>query len=71
MDEREKRRSLEPLAVSVTKASEMLNISRPTMYDLMHREDFNAAFRIGGRTLISVEALRKWINKQTEKEETA
>lgn len=64
MEERAKKGSLEPLAVSVKKASEMLDISRPTMYDLMHREDFTAAFRVGGRTLISVEGLREWVRKQ-------
>lgn len=57
------RNQLEPLAVSVTKAAEMLDVSRPKLYELMHHEDF-PVFRLGGRTLISVEGLREWVRKQ-------
>ncbi len=53
----------EPLALSVTEAAKLLGISRPTLYNLLHREDF-PAFKLGGRTLISTEGLREWVRAQ-------
>ena len=50
---------LEPLAVS----ARLLGVSKPTVYQMMNREDF-PAFKVGARTLISVEGLREWIRKQ-------
>lgn len=58
---------LEPLAVSTSEAARLLNISRPTLYTLLNREDF-PSFRVGGRVLISVSGLQDWINQQTVKE---
>ena len=55
---------LEPLAVSAEEAARLIGVSRPTVYQLMSREDF-PAFKVGARTLISVEGLRRWIAKQT------
>ena len=57
----------EPLALSVTEAAKLLGISRPTLYTLIHREDF-PAFKLGGRTLISAEGLREWVRVQAAKE---
>lgn len=54
------------LAVSVSEMAELLSISRPTAYEIIHRADFHGAFKVGARTLVSVEALREWIQKQTE-----
>lgn len=59
---------LEPLAVSAEEAARLLGVSRPTIYQLMSRQDFHAAFKVGSRTLVSVEGLRQWIAKQTESE---
>ena len=56
---------LEPLAVSAGEAARLLGVSRPTVYQLMGREDF-PSFKVGTRTLISVEGLREWIRKQPE-----
>ena len=56
------------LAVSVVEAAKMLGVSRPTMYQLIRREDFPAA-RIGGRVLIPVKQLEEWLEKQSEKGE--
>ena len=56
---------LEPLAVSAGEAARLLGESRPTVYQLMGREDF-PSFKVGTRTLISVEGLREWIRKQAE-----
>lgn len=57
---------IEPLAVSAAEAARLLGISRPKVYELMGREDF-PAFKLGGRTLVSVEGLREWIAAQAGK----
>ena len=54
---------LEPLAVSAPEAARLLGVSKTTVYQMMNREDF-PAFKVGARTLISVEGLREWIRKQ-------
>lgn len=51
------------LTISVSEAAELLGISRPTMYQLSKREDF-PSFRAGGRILISLDGLRKWLEDQ-------
>ena len=42
-----------PLAVSAAEAARLLGISRPTLYQLLNREDF-PSFRVGNRVLVSV-----------------
>lgn len=54
----------EKLALSVTEAAEALGISRRSMYELLNREDFPAALKIGRRRLISRELLAEWIRTQ-------
>ena len=61
---------LEPLAVSVSEAARLLGISRPTVYQYIGRDDF-PSFKLGTRTLVSVEGLREWVKAQATKEETA
>lgn len=56
---------LEPLAVSAPEAAELLGVSKPTVYQMMARGDF-PSFKVGKRTLISVDGLREWVKKQTE-----
>ncbi|MDB7859601.1 helix-turn-helix domain-containing protein [Intestinimonas butyriciproducens] len=56
---------LEPLAVSAPEAARLLGVSKPTLYELMGREDF-PAFKLGRRTLISVDGLREWVRNQTK-----
>ncbi|MFB2010912.1 helix-turn-helix domain-containing protein [Flintibacter sp. P01028] len=58
---------LEPLAVSALEAARLLGVSKPTVYQMMNREDF-PAFKVGTRTLISVEGLREWIRKQVNEQ---
>ena len=53
---------LEPLAISAPEAAQLLGVSKPTVYQLMNQADF-PAFKIGTRTLISVEGLREWTRK--------
>lgn len=59
--------TLEPFAISAADAAQLLGVSKPTMYTLMNRTDF-PAFKVGSRTLISVEGLRTWVRQQTEVE---
>lgn len=58
---------LEPMAISASETARILGVSRPTVYQLFHQEGF-PAFKIGNRTLVSVDGLRAWIAKQTEVE---
>ncbi len=56
---------LKPMAISASETARILGVSRPTVYQLFHQEGF-PAFKIGNRTLVSVDGLRTWIAKQTE-----
>lgn len=58
--------NLQPMAVSAAQAANLLGISKPKVYELMGKSDF-PSFKLGGRTLISVDGLREWIAKQTER----
>lgn len=61
---------LEPLAVSATEAARLLGVSRPTIYQYIGQAGF-PSFKLGNRTLVSVEGLREWVKAQAKKEETA
>lgn len=56
---------LVPLAVSPAECARLLGISRPKVYDLINQDGF-PSFKLGSRTLISVDGLRTWIAKQAE-----
>lgn len=56
----------EKLLLDVSEAAALLGVSRPTMYQIMNREDFTAGFYIGTRRKISKAALIAWIEKQTD-----
>lgn len=56
---------VEQLAVSAAEAAKLLGVSKPTVYGLMSRSDF-PSFKLGRRTLVSVEGLKNWISKQQE-----
>lgn len=55
---------IEPIAVRSSTAAQMLGVSRPKVYELAARDDFHGAFKLGGCTLFSVEALREWVRAQ-------
>lgn len=55
---------IEPVAVRSNTAAKMLDVSRPKIYELAAREDFNGVFKFGGCTLFSVEALKEWVRAQ-------
>lgn len=54
-----------PLAVSAAEAARLLGVSRPTLYQLLNRDDF-PSFRVGNRVLVSVAGLQEWIERQTK-----
>lgn len=56
-------RTVDKVTLSVTETAAALGVSRPTVYTLLHRQDF-PAFRVGGRTLVSAEGLREWVAAQ-------
>jgi len=58
------------LVYNVTEAAEALGISRRSMYELMHREDF-PTLKVGGRRLISKELLAQWVRDQAQRKESA
>lgn len=62
--------SLEPLTVSAEEAAKLLGISKPLIYQLIGRADF-PSFKLGKRTLVSVEGLREWVRGQAQGEGTA
>lgn len=55
---------IEPMAVRPDVAAKLLGVSKPKIYELAAREDFRGAFKLGGCTLFSVEALRQWVAAQ-------
>ena len=57
----------EPVTVSVEQAAELLGLSRPVLYRLIHRKDF-PSYKEGGRTLIDYDLLRAWSKAQARKE---
>lgn len=52
---------MEKLTVTVAEAADMLNLSKPVVYDLCKRSDF-PALRIGRKVLIPTDRLREWVN---------
>lgn len=60
---------MEKIALSVSEAAGLLGISKPSMYNLVHRADF-PAFKVGGRTLVSHVGLEKWVEQQSRIKET-
>ena len=56
---------VEKMALSVTEAAEALGLSRPTVYKLIHRDDF-PVIKVGTRTLISRRGLEAWIAAQAK-----
>lgn len=55
---------VEPIAVRASTVAQMFDMSRPKVYELAAREDFHGAFKFGGCTLFSVEALKEWVRAQ-------
>ena len=58
------------LLLSATEVSNLLGLSRPSVYQLMLRADF-PMIRIGGRVLVPVDGLRVWLTQQVQNGEEA
>ena len=58
-----KQNEIERLTVSAPEAARMLGVSKPKIYEIMREPGF-PVFKLGGRTLISVDGLRRWVDKQ-------
>lgn len=56
-------RAIDRVTLSITETAAALGVSRPTVYNLLHKKGF-PAFRVGGRTLVSAEGLREWVASQ-------
>lgn len=63
-------RTVDRVTLSVTETAAALGVSRPTVYALLHKRGF-PAFKVGGRTLVSVDGLRKWVATQAGGEKSA
>ena len=55
--------TIDRVTLSVAETAAALGVSRPTVYNLLHKQDF-PSFRVGGRTLVSVDGLRAWVAAQ-------
>jgi excisionase family DNA binding protein len=53
----------EKLTLTIAETATALGVSRPTVYKLIHRDDF-PSFRIGSRVVISRSGLEEWIAAQ-------
>lgn len=53
------------VTLSVTEVAEVLGVSRPVVYQLLHRADF-PSFKIGNRTVVPRLALEQWANDQVK-----
>ena len=58
--------NMEPLTVSIKEAAQLLGVSRPTMYRIIHRADFSS-FKEGNRRLIPLAELRRWVEEQAQR----
>ena len=55
----------EKLALSVDEAAQLIGVSKPTMYNIIHTPNF-PCFKVGTRTLISRTKLAEWVENQAE-----
>lgn len=56
----------EKIALDVSEAASILGVSRPTMYQILNREDVHLDFYIGTRRKVSRKALQEWVEQQVE-----
>lgn len=54
---------VERVAYSTSEAAQALGVSKPTIYTLIRRQDF-PSLKIGKRTLIPADGLRRWVAEQ-------
>lgn len=57
---------LEPVAVSMGQAAELLGISRASVYTLADKDPTFPSFHVGSCRRVNVAALRRWCDAQVE-----
>ena len=65
MPKAQEQKLIDRVTVNAEECAILLGVSKPTVYELLHRDGF-PCFKLGTRTLISVDGLRRWVQKQTE-----
>ena len=58
-------KNTDALCVTVDDLCDLLQVSRPTAYSLVHRDGF-PVIRVGRRLLIPRAGLERWLEEQTE-----
>ena len=58
-------KNTDALCVTVDDLCDLLQVSRPTAYSLVHRDGF-PVIRVGRRFLIPRAGLERWLEEQTE-----
>lgn len=53
------------MLLTVQETAETLRLSRPTVYTLIHRDDF-PSIRIGSKILINAKKLQEWVDNQSQ-----
>lgn len=54
---------MEKLTVTVDEMAKIVGVSRPTAYELIHKEGFPTV-RIGRRVVIPIDSLKRWLEEQ-------
>lgn len=54
---------MEKLTVTVDEMAKIVGVSRPTAYELIHKEGFPTV-RIGRRVVIPINSLKRWLEEQ-------
>ncbi len=54
---------VDKLAYSAAEVAALLGVSRPTVYTLARQPGF-PVFKVGTRTLISADGLRRWVSER-------
>lgn len=54
------------LTITVDELAHQLNVSRSTAYNLVRSKEFYPAIHVGHRIIVSVQALVRWLDEQTE-----
>ena len=54
---------MEKLTVTVDELAKIVGVSRPTAYELIHKEGFPTV-RIGRRIVIPLDSLKRWLEEQ-------
>lgn len=54
---------MEKLTVTVDEMAKIVGVSRPTAYELIHKEGFPTV-RIGRRIVIPLNSLKRWLEEQ-------